>query len=322
MKLSIIIPVYNSAQYLNECVSSLFNQGLQEDDFEILLIDDGSEDSSLSMIGQWAERCKNIRGFHQENQGQGVARNLGIEKSYGKYIMFIDSDDYIFPDKLSPLLSLMDEKNLDTVIFNIQQELKNGKTIVSKIPNVEYNYVQNGEDVIHRYFVFGSMCRGIYKRMIYIENKLRFRSGLTHEDSELCFRLYPLLKRIVFIDETVYFYRYNVHSTDRSREIGRIKKRIESDAILVSHILNDVDCGMYSENVKKRYKRIANSIMSTFFVRVRKYRIWKADEFETKIKWIKDIGVYPITGKTNSWKSFIVNKIFNVKILLRIYIYL
>lgn len=321
IKLSFIVPIYNTENYLDECISSLYNQGLNEYEFEVLLIDDGSLDSSLSLANQWSQKYNNIRVFHQANQGQAVARNYGIENARGKYLMFVDSDDYLLPQKLYDLLNIIDKHKLDALIYNMKAQSQDGGTILLKIPNVKYDVIYEGEEIVLKYFVFGSMCRGIYARHIFSDNNLRFKSGLTHEDSELCFRIYPLLRQVMFIDSEVYYYRYNIQSTDRSKTPQKIKQNIESDAILASEVTKEINNNKFPFAVKRRYYRIVNSIMTTLFLRVRNNHIWRIDEFDNKIKWLQELSIYPVKGMTCSWKSFLLSKIFNQKLLLKLFLY-
>ncbi len=320
MKLSIIIPVYNTAKYLEECVSSLFNQGLSDDSFEILLIDDGSKDNSLEVANCIASEHNNIRVFHQKNQGQAVARNLGICEAKGDYLMFVDSDDFILPGKLSELLQIGEAYSLDAVIYNLRIEQKNGEVQTNKIPDVEYNQILSGEEVAIRFFVFWSMCQGIFSTHIFKENNLRFRTGFTHEDSELCFRLYPLLGSVMFVDEDVYFYRYNNFSTDRSIARSKLLRNIESDAILVSRINDDIKKGIYSDSIKKRYQDLTNSLMIGFFFRLRRSQIWRKEEINEKVYWLKENGVYPLKVSFRSYKSLILSLFFNSKVLLKLFL--
>ena len=321
LRLSIIIPVYNVEKYLDQCVSSLFRQGLDENEFEVLLIDDGSTDSSLEISHRWLKIHNNIHVYHQKNQGQAVARNWGIENAKGEYLMFVDSDDYLLPQKLYCLLNIIDKHKLDALIYNMKAQSQDGGTILLKIPNVKYDVIYEGEEIVLKYFVFGSMCRGIYARHIFSDNNLRFKSGFTHEDSELCFRIYPLLRQVMFIDSEVYYYRYNIQSTDRSKTPQKIKQNIESDAILASEVTKEINNNKFPFAVKHRYSRIVNSIMTTLFLRVRNNHIWRIDEFDNKIKWLQELSVYPVEGMTCSWKSFLLSKIFNQKLLLKLFLY-
>lgn len=321
MRLSIIVPVYNVERYLDECISSLFNQGLADDDFEVLLIDDGSTDTSFSIASKWAEHKKNVFVYRQENRGQAVARNLGLDKACGQYVMFVDSDDYLLPHKLEPILRIADDNRLDAVVYCMKLQRPTGSDSVSKIPNVRYDHIYSGEDVALNFFVFGSMCRGLFSRAIFEKHNLRFRTGFAHEDSELCFRLFPLLGKLIFTDDEVYYYRYNEHSTDRNRTRELLKRNIESEAIIVSKIFEDINSLVYSETVGMRYRRIANSIIIGFFGRIRENKIWNMSEFDRKLDWLQTIGVYPISGMTNSWKSDIFSKILNYRYFLKLYLY-
>jgi len=319
MKLSIIIPAYNVEKYLAECLESVFCQGLDNDDFEVLLIDDGSMDTSLQIANRWAKQHPNIRVFHQENQGQAVARNLGIDNAKGDYLMFVDSDDYILPNKIKPLLFTLAENKLDSIIFNAQKQEANGVVVANKIGCVEYNRIYSGEEVALRHYVFGCVWRNIFSRQIFIDNNLYFSSGFTHEDSELCFRLYPRLKRVLFVDEEIYFYRYNEQSTDRSTAKVKLRRNIESDAIVVSKILSGLN--NYSEHLQHRYRKIANSMMVSFFIRIKDNDVWQKEEFNERIEWLKSIKVYPIEGMTSSWKSYCLSKLLNFKHLLKLYLF-
>ena len=95
MKLSIVIPVYNAEMYISDCLESIFRQGLSNDDFEVIIINDGSTDNSMKAIADIAERHPNIRVTTQPNSGTSVARNHGIAQTTGTYVMFVDADDLL-----------------------------------------------------------------------------------------------------------------------------------------------------------------------------------------------------------------------------------
>ena len=105
-KISVIIPVYNVEDYIDETLTSLLNQTMI-DDIEVLMIDDGSTDNSRYIIEKYALDYDNFHAIHKENGGQGVARNLGLELAKGEYIHFIDSDDYIIPETYEKLYDMV-----------------------------------------------------------------------------------------------------------------------------------------------------------------------------------------------------------------------
>ena len=114
-EVSIIMPVYNGADYLAESIESILNQTF--DDFELICVDDGSKDDSLEILKEFANKDSRIRVYHQENRGGGAARNLALKKSEGNYLYCMDADDIIEPEALEELYGICDEKNLDMVIF-------------------------------------------------------------------------------------------------------------------------------------------------------------------------------------------------------------
>ena len=120
MKVSVIIPVYNSEQYLRRCLDSVLNQSVQ--DYEIILIDDGSTDGSLDICNEYAERNRNIKVIHKLNGGVSSACNLGINYSRGKYLMFCDSDDYVEPDWIATMYQYA-EKNPDATSYQQKSKL-------------------------------------------------------------------------------------------------------------------------------------------------------------------------------------------------------
>ena len=104
MKLSIVVPIYKVEPYLRKCVDSLLNQDLPTEDYEIILVDDGSPDCCGEICDEYASKYGNIRVIHRENGGLSAARNSGIEIAQGKYIQFVDSDDYLEPNVLKTLV--------------------------------------------------------------------------------------------------------------------------------------------------------------------------------------------------------------------------
>ena len=116
---SVIVPVYNSELYINECIKSIIDSNYQN--WELLLIDDGSTDKSGTICDQWSQRDSRIKVFHKVNGGVSSARNLGIEKAKGYWLTFVDSDDFISPDFMSRIQEKASCENADLVFndFNI-----------------------------------------------------------------------------------------------------------------------------------------------------------------------------------------------------------
>ena len=113
--ISIIVPVYNVEKYLERCIKTLVTQDINN--YEILLVDDGSKDNSAKLCDMYSDKYQNIRVFHKKNEGLGLTRNYGMEKAIGKYIIFVDSDDYIKQNSLGDLCSYIVKNNYDVCFY-------------------------------------------------------------------------------------------------------------------------------------------------------------------------------------------------------------
>ena len=118
---SIIIPVYNTAKYVENCVASVLQQAFPVEAYEILLIDDGSVDASGALCDQLAQQYEQVRVFHQSNQGLSMARNKGISKAKGSYILFLDSDDALANDAFLPLYEIIKQHSYDIIVTKLLQ---------------------------------------------------------------------------------------------------------------------------------------------------------------------------------------------------------
>ena len=120
-KLSIIVPVYNVEKYIRPCIESIFRQGLDDADFEVIIVNDGTKDRSMEIISSIISQHKNITVINQENQGLSVARNNGIKKAIGNYILFVDSDDLIVDHCLPFFLEKAIPSNADLIVADFKR---------------------------------------------------------------------------------------------------------------------------------------------------------------------------------------------------------
>lgn len=151
MKISAIVPVYNSEKYVEQCIESILSQTYQ--DWELILVDDGSKDNSLSILQEYANRDTRIHVIHQENKGPGIARNVGVDYATGDYIVFIDSDDRVYKD----YFNLLSNKKEDVVFIDVNQVDKNGN-IIKKEYMSSYNNLS--KDVFLRQQMTGKINWG------------------------------------------------------------------------------------------------------------------------------------------------------------------
>ena len=205
-KLSIVVPVYKVEKYIGRCLDSLLKQDLPSEDFEIVAIDDGSPDNSSRIIKEYQKKYSNIRLIHKPNGGLSSARNRGINEAKGKYIMFVDSDDYIAKNCLRTILDKIEICDADYLGYKVQTISNGIYGDYHKDSGFPTESCITGHDYLQRYTVTISSCCHIAKKQVYTDNNLRFTEGIINEDYEFMLKLYSVLKKMVFIPLSVYYY--------------------------------------------------------------------------------------------------------------------
>lgn len=200
-KVSIIVPIYNSEKYLINCLDSLVNQTL--DNIEIILINDGSTDSSLDIIKRYAKKYSNIVYFDRKNEGIGVSRNFGIEKSKGKYIAFVDSDDYVSINFAKNMYDFCEENNLDVAVCDYYK-VNEGNKNIEEIFDFGITNVQKSKDLILK--VNYSPWNKLYKKDMLIKNNITFPTNLKYEDMPFVFKSLISSKNIGKFNEPLNYY--------------------------------------------------------------------------------------------------------------------
>ena len=207
MKLSIIVPVFNVEKYLTRCLQSLLSQGLNEEDYEIIIVNDGTPDNSMAIVEEFSIKHKNIVVFEQENRGLSGARNVGVTLAKGTYIYFIDSDDYIANNTLAVILSIMEAHTLDVLGFGTKTttslELHDSET---KNINEKDIHIQNGLDYIASHKYLNNVWWYFIKRTFLLETKITFIEGVMLEDGIYTAELFSKAQRMSMIPLDVYRY--------------------------------------------------------------------------------------------------------------------
>lgn len=203
IKYSFIVPVYNTEKYLKKCLDSLVNQTYK--DFEIIVVNDGSTDKSSSIISKYQKKYKNIIIIDKENEGLSMARNRGVQKSSGKYIIFVDSDDYVS----NKLLEEIDKKIDDSDILRFQIATEDEEYTKINEYHEEGFESMCGYDAFKYlssyHFVEPAWCYVIRKNY-YIENKFSFKKGVYHEDFGLIPYVIYKARKVKSIDFIGYYY--------------------------------------------------------------------------------------------------------------------
>ena len=246
--ISIIIPIYNVEQYIEECLQSVADQTMT-DGVECILVDDCGKDNSAEIAKQFIEAYHgNIKfGFVQreKNGGLSAARNSGIRVASGRYVYFLDSDDYLVPEAIETLLSLADK--YDDVDLIPALYITNGKRDMSQFSEQSFPEFSDDQYLIKRSLldydcIPVTAANRLIKRELILENNLWFKEGIIHEDNYWTFFLAKYVKRMAFCPEKLYYYRITPGSIT-----NKINK--EKEIFAFTTMVND-----FSENIDTFYK--------------------------------------------------------------------
>ena len=203
MKVSIIIPVYNSSRYLRKCLDSVVKQTYQ--DIEIILVNDGSTDDSLTILKEYQKKYNNIVIYDITNHGQGYARNLGLKNCHGNYVMFIDSDDYVDVDIVNKLVTNI--RDSDVAICDMYE-------VYDKNQIYYHNYHVFGSDRVNFMLSNPGPVAKLYRREIL--NDVFFMEGVYYEDLAFTPVVSLNVNKVSYIKEALYYYIKHEASTMRN----------------------------------------------------------------------------------------------------------
>lgn len=273
MKLSVIVPMYNSEKYIGRCIDSIIKQSFK--DLELILVNDGSKDNSFGVAKKYAESDKRITIIDKKNGGAGSSRNAGLDVAKGEYVTFVDSDDWLDIDAYEYIFSLKEFEYADIFVFGMRHVC--GNKVDSAQKNTESVQILSGTKRWDKFYgVNGqistfSCCNKIYKRKI-IEN-IRFIEGKTGEDIYFNYEAFSGSEKVVVADRVF----YNYFTREGSVSYGKIRK-------------NSYDC-MYmwkrigDENGLSEYKQdIENMKISNNFSLLLRAAIFGFDDDFTEWK--------------------------------------
>lgn len=265
LKLSIVVPVYNVEKYIEKCLRSCAEQNVSPNDYEIIVINDGSPDNSLEIVERVAKDYRNVIVVSQENKGLSEARNKGLSLARGDYIWFVDSDDWIEKNCLERLLDLCFQHHLDILHFCAANAI--GEECVRR-----YSYSTASDDVMpgKEALLKGvhSPCApfSIYRRNFLLDNALSFYPGIFHEDSEFMPRAWYAAKKVLLIDDICYHVFENNSSITRAPnpkkafDLIKVCESIDKFSKLVEKEFDSYFNGYISMNINSS---LANSYFMT-----------------------------------------------------------
>lgn len=281
--ISVVIPVYNVAEYLEECVNSVLNQTYSN--VEIILVDDGSTDSSGDICDRILLGFSNVSVIHQANGGLSEARTVGFLNANGKYIYFLDSDDYIAPDAIEKLCMIAEADSADVVFFDAHSFIDKSDEPVKQNYKRQYKYSSSkGIDVFEKMQELGEFHSAVpllfLKKSFIDKSEIGFIPGVFYEDMAYTFSVFCLAETVSQCSEALYFRRYRADSIMTSK---RSPKYFNSMISVYRYILDFTHNHALTDNkaVKKYLSRIANNVINNF------EKLDKADKLNERVKFIE-----------------------------------
>ena len=286
--ISVVVPVYNVEKYIRQCVDSLINQTVSN--IEIILVDDGSTDVSSTICDDYASKYPNIKAIHKTNGGLGSARNAGIQEAQGKYIGFVDSDDYVSEKMYETLWYLAETNEAECAYCEFTRFWEDKINIAVNVKKEVKRY--SGNKILNPYLLDRVGCApsekedcsygasvglGLFKSDVLQKSNVRFVSEreFIAEDMIFVIDFIPYCKKIVHTNEVLYFYRFNPNSLTTQY----VSDRFERNVAL---------CGEMGRRLKRLYKSDVYKIrLQRYFLKI------------TRIALIEEV----IHIKKNGWKT-------------------
>lgn len=217
IRLSIIVPFYNVEKYVEECIRSLYDQDIPQEEYEVLCVDDCSPDGSRAIVERLQKEYKTLRLIcHERNKKLGGARNTGQREAKGEYIWFVDSDDTIYPNVLKTILDAAEKSNADILQFDYSRGERVWKTVE------ELDVIQNGEDYLFKnqshwwYDKLSGAWRQIFKRQFLQESGLEYIEDAMFEDTDFLLRAFLSADKVQYVPIEAYNYRINGESVTKA----------------------------------------------------------------------------------------------------------
>lgn len=270
MILSIIIPVYNVEKYVEKCIRSCEAQDISKDDYEIVVVNDGSLDKSLDVAKQVAADYGNIKIVSQPNKGLSAARNIGMYSASGKYYMFVDSDDWIAENCLGKICDVLMKEQPDALAIcavNVKGDVLERRQIYVDATSVPgYELLKRGVSPCATFAIWSASFLKKYE--------LNFFEGIFHEDSEFTPRAYYLAEKVAFINEIIYYVFQNPHSITRTPNPQRAFDLVNVVCVHLSDFCKSV--------VSKNHKQVFYNLLAMYLNNALAY-VCMADKNQQKL---------------------------------------
>lgn len=316
LNLSIIIPVFNTKHLIEDCLGSCLNQDISREEYEIIVVDDGSTDGSGEVIKEYASQYSNVHYFYQENQKQGAARNNGLKHALGKYIWFVDSDDKIVDNVLNKILRLLSEKPSIEILRIKGERCLNGVCIEEQGKHKEH-LVYSGQSLLEEDTYTVNIPFHIYSRDFLINDVGPMMEQVYFEDNEFVVRLCTKCK--VFYYLPLLAYRVTLTNSSTTRK-GSYVHFFDIISVMSKMILLYQEQGL-SERAKHNFSGRIASCMNSALIGVKDAPKNEFLNLSRQLKLMDNLStiISQSGSKTHGFQYFLLKYPKALRFLMRLY---
>ncbi|MDR0834543.1 MAG: glycosyltransferase [Candidatus Symbiothrix sp.] len=260
--LSLLVAAYNVEDTLEKCIVSLEKQDISVDSYEVIIVNDGSTDTTLALAKSLAKQYSNIKVISQENKKLSGARKTGIENAQGEYLMFIDGDDYLQENCLSFLLNTVCASELDILSFCFETVDLTGKRLPQEIRPQMPSLIFSGSDFMFTKYMKNSLVGNVFRRELFENKEIVLSDGINKaEDKMVTYQVFYFAKKVQYIPNRLYFYARNPHSICHTMSIDSFVDWLNVTNFLVLFAKQKVK----QSNIQKKYFSHLNEFTQTIF---------------------------------------------------------
>ncbi len=306
MKLSIIIAAYNVEKFIEKCIYSCVHQNFDKTLYEIVVVNDGSTDKTPIILNRLKKEINNLKVIHQENSGLGASRNRGLKESKGKFVWFIDGDDYLEENVLQSIVSEIKKNKLDVLVLDYAVVNANYQILSTKANElVAVNGVITGSEFYENNYEKSYSWLFVFKQELFLKHEIKFKERINMQDSEILPKLLINTQRISAIKEVCYNYMQQAKSYTNSNNGNKRFKYFESIVEVYNSLqyflINNVADDKSMENGIKMKLQSFHTIIFNHLI----FFQYEKERFLKIIKLLKATGFYPLKAKALSKMWFI-----------------
>ena len=311
-KLSYIIPLYNSSQWLPKCLYSVLNQDIPESDMEIICVNDGSPDNSAEMAREIAKEHPSIMVIDQENQGPSGARNTGMRHATAKYLCFVDPDDFVEPNVYGGLIQQMEEQQLDMLRFDYQVVNEHYEIIPKRAFELQFDYtpqlMTGTEFLTNRLDIACNIWRYIYRTDIIIKNNIWCYTGDYYDDTPWLPLVLMKAERMNICDTVVYDYLERSDSLVNANSPRAVQRKIDG-GIMLLEILHEQLKSIENEGVRRWYGMVITLSVVSLMTLIGTYQYDNREKYLSKIA---PLNLFPLQNINQVQKSTRKLRLINI----------